>query len=294
MPGIPRASALFVGIVAGMAACHPRGDAPARIPPLQSFKLDALSLPGSTGSVTDLQATDRRAIKFWSNASVYGPMELVAPVRGLAVTARGDQCQGAPQLVVRVDGRPVLSVDVTSRVWTDYRAMVPLERGRHQFEVSFPNDLWLPPDCDRNLYVDRVAFLPARPPGDGGIEGEDLDLPPRSFLVDDPTASAGRALAMDAVATAAGEVLLSRPAGRLLVRARGDQCHGPPTLVVTVDQIQRLSVDVSATTWSDYSAPVRLDPGLHEIAVTFPNDFFLSGSCDRNVYVDRLSFPPGP
>jgi hypothetical protein len=221
-------------------------------------------------------------------------MELIAPVRGLTVTARGDQCQGAPQLVVRVDGAPVLSVDVLQRSWTDFRAAAPLARGRHQFEVSFPNDLWIPPDCDRNLFVDRIAFLPARSPGDGGIEGEDLDLPPRTFVVDDRGASGGRALAMNSVATATGQVLLPGPATGLVVRARADQCHGPPTLVVTVDQVQRLSADVPAIAWSDYSAPVRLEAGLHEVAISFPNDLFLGASCDRNLYVDRLSFLTGP
>jgi Ca-dependent carbohydrate-binding module xylan-binding len=291
MRALPRASLIAL---AALASCRQGVPASDRVQPIQSFKVDALALPGGCGGVTDALATDRRAIEFWSSGVARGPMELLAPVRGLSVTARGDQCQGAPQLVVRVDGVQVLSADVPHPSWSDFRAPVALDSGRHLFEVSFPNDLWIPPDCDRNLYVDRITFLPARPPGDGGIEGEQLDLAARAFLVADPAASGGRALAMDAVATAAGQVSLSVPATHLVVRARGDQCHGPPTLVVKVDQVQRLAVDVVATAWADYAAPVQLPAGLHEVEVGFPNDFYLSAACDRNLYVDRVSFLPGP
>jgi hypothetical protein len=219
-------------------------------------------------------------------------MELIAPVRGLSVRARGDQCQGAPKLVMKVDGAEVLSVDVSKQSWTDYRGLMALNPGRHRFEISFPNDLWIPPDCDRNLYVDRISFLPVRPPGDGGIAGDAFDLPPGSILLTDRTAHGGRAVEMASGGTATGQVLLPAPVERLVVGARGDQCHGPPTLVVSVDEKQLLSAEVSSTTWAEYSTPVGLGQGLHEVEVTFPNDFYLPPACDRNLYFDRLAFLP--
>ena len=79
-------------------------------------------------------------------------------------------------------------------------------------------------------------------------------------------------------------------ATRLSVRAKGSQCLGAPHAVVKVDGATVLTAEVSATTWREYAASVSIPAGDHELSVQFANDLFVSGSCDRNLYWDAVSF----
>jgi endoglucanase len=74
----------------------------------------------------------------------------------LTVRARGDQCDGAPQMVVAVDGQNVLSAAVPSTSWADYQATVSIGAGTHTFAVSFTNDYLS--GCDRNLRLDSLSL----------------------------------------------------------------------------------------------------------------------------------------
>src|SRR5664280_2669963 len=70
---------------------------------------EALNLPSGQGApVSDPGASGSRALLIWSNATATGSVAGVA-TDTIVVTARGDQCAGAPQMSVTIDGRIVLS-----------------------------------------------------------------------------------------------------------------------------------------------------------------------------------------
>lgn len=75
------------------------------------------------------------------------------------IRARGDQCSGGPQMVVKLDGTTVLTQSVTSTNWTDYVVNIDLTPTSHRIDVSFTNEYATSSTCDRNLRVDRVRFV---------------------------------------------------------------------------------------------------------------------------------------
>ncbi len=82
---------------------------------------------------------------------------------------RGDQCDGAPQAVLTVDGSPFPPIDVASTSYADYT--VPLSEanggapGAHVLEVEYLNN-FKTDTCDRNLYLDKVTITRLAPPPD--------------------------------------------------------------------------------------------------------------------------------
>jgi endoglucanase len=73
------------------------------------------------------------------------------------VRVRGDQCQGAPELALAIDGRTVLRQAVSATTWTTAGADAALGNGPHAFAVSFTNDASAA-GCDRNLRVDSITI----------------------------------------------------------------------------------------------------------------------------------------
>jgi hypothetical protein len=118
-------------------------------------------------------------------------------------------------------------------------------------------------------------------------------------VFNDPAASGAKGLAFWGNASASAKAT-TQPITSLTVRARGDQCNGAPHLILTVDGARVLSTSVSSTTWSDYSATVSLPAGVHTFQLSFDNDLYVAGTCDRNLRVDKLSVtspdvaPPPP
>jgi hypothetical protein len=90
--------------------------------------------------------------------------------------------------------------------------------------------------------------------------------------------------------TATGSIALNAATTQIVVRARGQVCRGAPHVTVAVDGSQVLSADVSSGTYADYPVAAALAVGKHAIAVSFTNDLQVKGICDRNLFVDSLSF----
>ncbi len=118
--------------------------------------------PASAGQVYgDTTASGGAAQILWSNGSLDASTTLTSPATQVVVRALGDQCSGAPQMVVRVDGASVGTVSVKATTWTDYPLNVSLSANvGHAIQVAFVND-FSNPRCDRNLKVDRVGFVTA-------------------------------------------------------------------------------------------------------------------------------------
>ena len=125
---------------------------------------ETLTLPAGTGAVvSDATASSGKALKIWSTATGSGSISSRASKR-ITVRARGEQCSGAPRMIVKVDGAVALDVSVGATAWSDYAADLALPDGTHAITVRFDND-YRSSACDRNLIVDRVVLtsVAARP-----------------------------------------------------------------------------------------------------------------------------------
>ncbi len=291
MPRIPTALALPVLALGCAASGGGWTEAPIP-PPVQSFTALSLTAGPGTGQVAAPGTKDDQALELYSATSASGTVELLYPASQLVVRAKGESCDGPPQLVVLVDRSVVLSTEVPQADWADFPATVSLSRGPHDFQVVFPNDHWNPGHCDRNLVVDRLTLLTDRRPGSDAIDGESLNVNWGASLIPDEAAHSGQALELSSSTSATGVVVLSRAMGGLAIRARGDQCQGPPDLQLDVDGKRVLSTPVPENVWTDRWIALPLAAGEHTVAVRFPNDLWQPPACDRNLYVDRLWFAP--
>ncbi len=123
-----------------------------------AFDGDAMRLlPSNAGAVyVSPSASDGRAMLIWSNALIWRTFCLPSAVTTLTVWAKGDQCNGAPHMVVTVDGATVMSKYVYATRWTPYTSPVSIPAGGHLIKIIFDNDYY--GTCDRNLRVDRVSL----------------------------------------------------------------------------------------------------------------------------------------
>jgi endoglucanase len=104
----------------------------------------------------DAAASGGRSLLLWSTAGASRTVTTKA-ARRVAVRVRGDQCLGAPEVAVDVDGRRVLTAPVTSTAWTTVGADAAVADGAHTVAVRFTNDA-MASGCDRNLHIDSVTF----------------------------------------------------------------------------------------------------------------------------------------
>jgi hypothetical protein len=81
------------------------------------------------------------------------------------------------------------------------------------------------------------------------------------------------------------------------LRMYGDQCQGPPIAVVSIDGSATRSINVDQTSFTDFILPLDStnggSAGTHTIKVEFDNNL-VTADCDRNIYLDKISFRPVP
>jgi hypothetical protein len=122
-----------------------------------SVEAESMSLPSSAGTAfADSTASGGRALLIWSNGTGSATMSING-LQQVWVKARGDQCGGAPRMVVSLDGKVVMTRDVTQTTWTVFSASVAAPDGKHTVTVAFTND-YGSATCDRNLRVDKVTL----------------------------------------------------------------------------------------------------------------------------------------
>ncbi|HEX6459627.1 MAG TPA: glycoside hydrolase family 6 protein [Thermoleophilaceae bacterium] len=274
----PARAAGLAALVLSVSAFHAAGAAAAT----PGFEAESMSLPSGAGmAFGDSSASGGQALQIWSNATATATYS-TSGVRAISVRAKGDQCAGAPQIKVSVDGTVVMSRPVNATGWTEYGANLPLADGAHKVSVAFTND-YSGGGCDRNLRVDRVAFYDS-----ARFEAESASLPSSNGAAfSDSSASGGRALLIWSNGRASQD-FTTTGVRSITVRARGDQCAGAPQMTVTVDGTAVLSAAVPATSWTDYTASAAVADGPHSIGIAFTNDYS-GGGCDRNLRVDRVT-----
>jgi hypothetical protein len=156
---------------------------------VSGLEAETMSLPSWGGTAyPDSAAGGGQALLIWSNATASATVT-TASARSISVRARGDQCAGAPRMVVAVDGAAVIVQNVTSTGWATYGGNVALPDGAHTVSISLTND-YLDGACDRNLRIDRLDFSSTP-----GPEAEGMALPSSQGMVfSDASASGGQGL----------------------------------------------------------------------------------------------------
>src|SRR5581483_4466911 len=137
----------------------------------------------------------------------------------------------------------------------------------------------------------QVQATPTAPTGTAvaAFEAETMNgIPVGAYPFADANASDGVGLVMPYSDTVTNTVTTPAATG-VTVRARGDQCQGAPNMLVQVDGRNAMSVGVSSTTWTDYSGAISIAAGSHTFAITFGNDLFQAGVCDRNLRLDKVT-----
>ena len=131
------------------------------------FTVEAENMTTSTGRVrTDATASGGRAVLLATNGSLSSSVNLTTPASGITVTAKGDQCQGAPTVTLRIDGVNAKTIQVPATAWTTYSVATAVSAGQHTVALVYANDRSTT-HCNRNLYADKLTFTGDPPPAPG-------------------------------------------------------------------------------------------------------------------------------
>jgi len=276
--------------------------------PAAAAELQALSCPASYEAENMVKTTGgstQGGWNLWSNGSVSTQHEFGAGNNSLTVIAKGEQYQGAPTMIVSVDGQVVGTADVSATSWASftfsYSATSP---GIRDVKISFTNDK-KGTDGDRNLHIDKIQLTCSG--NTGGTGGA-------ASSASGGTTGAGAAASTCVAATYEAEAMTKTTGGgttggwnlwspgslsanhgfvagknTVSVLAKGDQYQGAPRMIVSVGGVEIGSVDVPVTAWTAYKFTYNASsPGVRELRIAFPND--LKGTDgDRNLHVDRVT-----
>ncbi|MGI8729125.1 MAG: carbohydrate-binding domain-containing protein [Solirubrobacteraceae bacterium] len=102
-------------------------------------------------------------------------------------------------------------------------------------------------------------------------------------------ASNNQALVLGTSGSATKSVELAAGSSRVVLRARGTQCQGAPRASVAIDGSTAGTVELSSTSFTDFSMTRAATAGSHTVTVTFSNDR-KKRWCDRTVSIDKLTF----
>src|ERR1041385_8000986 len=82
----------------------------------EAMTIDAGS---STHVYSDGAASGGPAGSYLSNDTIPGTITTAGTATTVTLTARGDQCSGAPNAIVAIDGNNVINASVSATSWTD-------------------------------------------------------------------------------------------------------------------------------------------------------------------------------
>lgn len=114
-----------------------------------------------TSKAADKNASDGYSlVMLWSGTA--SQTINVPEVSRIDIRARADICNGAPSMVLKIDGKQVATWSVSSTTWKNYSYTNKLAPGSHNVQVAFPND-YASRKCDRNLRLDTLNFYGTEP-----------------------------------------------------------------------------------------------------------------------------------
>ncbi|MEZ0494049.1 glycoside hydrolase family 6 protein [Kineococcus sp. TBRC 1896] len=167
LTGLPSAGAATAGVVVPRgprALATPAvvtGTTPGAGPEVvATAEAETFSLAANLGRVQPAPGASAGAeLLIWTNGTATGTVQLPRAATRLQVVWRGDQCDGAPNATVDVDGRRVAASAVTSTTFTTLTVDGNWAAGGHRVGVGFTNDRQA--GCDRNLRLDTITFTAA-------------------------------------------------------------------------------------------------------------------------------------
>jgi hypothetical protein len=132
------------------------------------------------------------------------------------------------------------------------------------------------------------GVTPIADAADSTVEAEAMKVVPASAgsTVRDSSASGGVALTLTASSTASTTVALPASAS-VVVRAKGQQCNGAPTMNLTVDGKAVSTTSVSSSSWANYTTPTSIAAGSHTVGIGFSNP--LRFFCTRSLSLDKVT-----
>ena len=192
-------------------------------PPYQTVRLEAEKLVGGR-VLADTTASARSSLRLVANGSATGAAAVPVASTWFEVRARGEQCDGAPSMTVRIDGRTLATKPVAATAWTTYGFTGTWAAGKHAVSIGFGNDRKTSL-CDRNLRLDYVAFRstlappppapPTPPPPPTQPTASTMNLfAATPFYVDPHSAAATRAAALRLAGATSNAALLTKIAGQ--------------------------------------------------------------------------------
>ena len=101
--------------------------------------IEGEAMTGSGTVVSDSLAGGMQALKLTDTTAATGTVNVTANGDRLEVRARGDQCGGAPTMVVNVDGQDVMTANVTGTTWGPYGQAYAVATGTHKVTVRMTN-----------------------------------------------------------------------------------------------------------------------------------------------------------
>jgi hypothetical protein len=136
-----------------------------------TVEADAMQVsPASGGSViADSSAPGGHALELTNDSSASMSVSLPAS-SSVVISAKGQNCWGAPSMTVSIDGKSISTTSVTATSYTSYTTSDSISAGTHTLTIAFTNALNLL-FCRRTLTIDNVSFAAAIVTGNGPTGG---------------------------------------------------------------------------------------------------------------------------
>jgi fibronectin type 3 domain-containing protein len=200
-----------------------------------TIEAENFTIPSTSAAhvYSDTSASGGKAVSFWSNDTISTTVTTVAGTR-IVARAFGDQCSGAPNVVIGMDGSTVLTAAASAGSWTNYTASKTVSAGSHTFSITYNND-FSSSTCDRNLRIDSVTV-------DNGSTGPGTPMLPD--LVQEPPTQVSITQSSASYRLGFNSAVENHGAGPLIVNGHR---ASTATSAMTADQIVNLTDGTTQT-----------------------------------------------
>jgi hypothetical protein len=285
------------------------------VPPVYTIEAEHMKIADTTRAeaTTDSLASAGAAMRLTDSTSISQSVERKADQ--IMISAKVTKCfiplpEGV-KMSLYVDGNLVSSANVASNIWQTYTFEPDaLDGSKHDIKITYDKPLL---SCSQ-LWIDTVNFVVVNPNtptvervSEVAIEAESLnpltDEGKAPTIKESADTSDGKYVAFTSNGRLEGEIN-SPDSNYFSIRARADLCgEEVPVLTISLNDKKLLDLGVNQSSWMEYSTDIpsagtadsaptdgEATSATHKLAIEFANDEFQLGRCDRNVYVDVLSF----